>query len=46
VGRPTRVRRLALTAQDQQVIRWLALGFMPMLTLLAGAAVWTSRRGR
>ncbi len=46
VGRPTTVRRLALTAEDRGVIRWVALGLLPLLTLLLGGAVWASRRGR
>ncbi|MCB9745248.1 MAG: Gldg family protein [Alphaproteobacteria bacterium] len=46
VGRPTRVRRLALTEEDQGRIRWVVLGLLPMLSLVLGAAVWSSRRGR
>ncbi|MBN1336962.1 MAG: Gldg family protein [Deltaproteobacteria bacterium] len=46
VGRPTAVRRLALTETDIAVIRWLALALLPLLVVVAGAAVWASRRGR
>lgn len=45
VGRPASVRRLALTAEDGEQIRWLAIGIGPMSVLLLGAAVWASRRG-
>jgi hypothetical protein len=46
VGRPTAVRRLALTEEDTTAIRWMALALMPLLIVIAGAAVWASRRGR
>lgn len=46
VGRPTTIRRLALTEEDTGMIRWVALGLGPLCVLLAGAAVWTTRRGR
>jgi len=46
IGRPTRVRRLALTDQDKSMLRWLTLGLLPLVTLLAGAGVWAGRRGR
>ena len=46
IGKPTRVRRLALTDQDKGMLRWLTLGLMPLVTILAGAGVWASRRGR
>ncbi len=46
VGRPTAVRRLALTEEDTTAIRWVALALMPLLIVIAGAAVWASRRGR
>jgi ABC-type uncharacterized transport system involved in gliding motility auxiliary subunit len=46
VGRPTAVRRLALTDEDRGKIQWLALGLGPLLAVGLGAAVWTSRRGR
>jgi len=46
IGKPTRVRRLALTDQDKGMLRWLTLGLMPLVTVLAGAGVWASRRGR
>ncbi len=46
VGRPTKVRKLALTDEDTAMIRWVALGLLPLLVILVGAAVWTTRRGR
>ena len=46
VGRPTRVRRLALTEEDTAMIRWMAMGLMPLCVFLLGAAVWGYRRGR
>ncbi|MBK7758497.1 MAG: Gldg family protein [Deltaproteobacteria bacterium] len=46
VGKPTRVRRLALTEEDQGRIRWLVLGLLPALSILAGGAVWANRRGQ
>ncbi len=46
VGRPTSVRRLALSAEDGEQIRWLALGLGPLLIVVLGAGVWASRRGR
>lgn len=46
VGQPTSVRRLALTAEDQSLIRWVVVGLLPMLSIALGAAVWASRRGR
>lgn len=46
VGRPTTVRRLALTDEDTRMIRWVALGLGPLCVFLAGAAVWAARRGR
>ena len=46
VGRPASKRRLALTAEDGEQIRWLAIGFGPLLVVLLGAAVWATRRGR
>ncbi len=46
VGQPTRVRRLALTDRDQSAIRWMVLGLMPLITVVAGAGVWAGRRGR
>jgi len=45
VGRPASVRRLAIKAEDVDQIRWLALGFGPILVILLGAGVWASRRG-
>lgn len=46
VGRATRSRRLAITAEDASVIRWTSLGLMPLLVALAGLTTWISRRGR
>jgi len=46
MGQATRVRRLALTAEDHGRLRWMVLGLMPLLSALAGAIVWSSRRGR
>jgi hypothetical protein len=46
VGRPTTVRKLALTEADTAMIRWVALALMPLLIIMIGGAVWTSRRGR
>lgn len=46
VGRPTAVRKLALTAQDLDQLRWVVLGLGPLLAVLVGAGVWASRRGR
>jgi hypothetical protein len=46
MGQATRVRRLALTAEDHGRLRWMVLGLMPLLSVLAGAIVWSSRRGR
>ncbi len=46
VGRPTSVRKLALTEEDTHMIRWVALGLGPVCVLMIGAAVWASRRGR
>ena len=46
VGKATRVRRLALTAQELGKVRWLAMGLMPFLVLLLGIGVWQTRRGR
>ena len=46
IGKPTSVRRLALTAEDRDMLRWLVLGLMPLITIAVGAAVWASRRGR
>lgn len=46
VGKPTAVRRLALTDEDRGRIQWLALGLGPLLAIILGAGVWASRRGR
>jgi hypothetical protein len=46
VGRPTSVRRLALSQDDLGKVRWLVLSLGPLLAVLLGAGVWASRRGR
>ena len=46
IGSPSAVRRLALTDEDRNRILWMVLGLFPLLTLLIGAGVWASRRGR
>jgi ABC-type uncharacterized transport system involved in gliding motility auxiliary subunit len=46
VGRPTSVRKLALTEQDTAIIRWVALGLLPLIVIVLGAAVHVARRGR
>jgi hypothetical protein len=46
VGKPTVVRKLALSDRDTAMIRWMALGIGPLCVLMAGAAVWALRRGR
>lgn len=46
VGRPNSVRRLTLSAGDLSMIRWLVLLALPLLVVLAGAVVWSTRRGR
>jgi hypothetical protein len=46
VGRATRARRLALTAEDLSVLQWISIGLMPLVVLALGIATWLSRRGR
>ncbi len=46
VGRATSVRRLALSDQQLSMIRWLVIAFLPLIAVLVGGAVYTSRRGR
>ncbi|MED5372558.1 MAG: Gldg family protein [Myxococcota bacterium] len=46
VGNATAVRRLALTEEDQGRIRFFVVFLLPILILIAGGAVWASRRGR
>ncbi len=46
VGRPSMVRRLALSSEDLGKVRWLVLSIGPLLAVLLGAGVWASRRGR
>lgn len=46
VGRPSSVRRLALSQDDLGQVRWLVLSIGPLLAVVLGAGVWASRRGR
>lgn len=46
VGRPSTVRRLALSSEDLGKVRWLVLSIGPLLAALLGAGVWAARRGR
>ncbi len=46
VGRPSSVRRLALSQDDLGKVRWLVLSLGPILAVMLGAAVWSARRGR
>jgi len=46
VGRPQAVRRLTLSSDDLAALRWVVIGLGPMLAVILGAAVWTTRRGR
>lgn len=46
VGRPSSVRRLALSQDDLGQVRWLALSIGPLLVIVLGAGVWSARRGR
>lgn len=46
VGRATSVRRLALSEQQLSMIRWLVIALLPLIAVLVGGAVYTSRRGR
>lgn len=46
VGRPSAVRRLALSQDDLGQVRWLVLSLGPLLAVVLGAGVWASRRGR
>ncbi|MFH1468234.1 MAG: DUF4350 domain-containing protein [Pseudomonadota bacterium] len=46
VGRPTSVRKLALTEQDTVMIRWVVLGLLPLIVIVLGGAVYMARRGR
>lgn len=45
VGRPASTARVALSAEDGDRIRLLAMGLGPLLVVLLGAGVWASRRG-
>lgn len=45
-GRPSTVRKLALTAEDLGQIRWVVIGLGPLLAVMLGAGVWSARRGR
>jgi hypothetical protein len=45
VGRPGRIRRLAMTPEQLSQVRWFVMGLMPLLAVLAGALVrWFRRR--
>jgi hypothetical protein len=46
VGRPSAVRKLALTEQDTLMIRWVVLGLLPLIVIVLGGAVAMARRGR
>ncbi len=46
VGRPQGARRLALTLEDLDRLRWVSLGVGPLLAGVLGAAMWLARRGR
>ncbi len=46
VGRPSVVRRLALSTDDLGQVRWLVLSMGPLLVIVLGAGVWAARRGR
>lgn len=46
VGRPTSVRKLALSQEDLDKVRWLVLSLGPLLAFTLGAGVWAARRGR
>ena len=45
-GYLAKVRRLALTQEDKGMLRWLSIGFMPLLVGLMGIGSQLSRRGR
>lgn len=45
-GRPSAVRKLALTEEDLGQLRWVVIGLGPLVAMMVGAAVWSSRRGR
>jgi hypothetical protein len=46
VGRPQGARRLALTQEDLDRLRWISLGVGPVLAALLGLGAWALRRGR
>jgi hypothetical protein len=46
VGRPTRVRTLAVGPSQLEVVRWLLLGLMPAVAATGGLVTWALRRGR
>lgn len=46
VGRPSKVRRLALTDEDRTRIQWVSMGLAPSLVGFAAIGAWMSRRGR
>ena len=45
-ARKKRVRRLAITKEQLGTLRWLSMGFLPVLVGIVGFAVRTNRRGR
>jgi hypothetical protein len=45
-ARKRRVRRLAITKEQLGSLRWLSMGFLPLLVAVIGFAVRSSRRGR
>jgi hypothetical protein len=45
-ARKRRVRRLAITKEQLGSLRWLSMGFLPLLVGIIGFAVRTNRRGR
>jgi hypothetical protein len=46
VGRPVRIRHLALGPSQLEVVRWLLVGLMPALAAVGGIVVWAIRRER
>lgn len=46
VGRRTAERRLALTREQTDRLRWVSLLLLPGLVCMVGTATWYSRRGR
>ncbi len=46
VGRPSAIRRLTLSQEQLSMIGWVVLAILPLVSVLAGGAVWSARRGR